>query len=425
MALCPAARLTMRMQAFKQQVTVHRRDRLLGSTITWSKLMSQQVQTAATSPRCMGAAPCHADQRHKNYMAAAAQLIPKLSDDRSKGDAGKVATIGGCREYTGAPYFAAISALKVGADLSHVFCTEGAATVIKSYSPELIVHPYLPDSSSDDSARTSGISAQQMLETKRRYRSVEHFNHINHWLPRFDVVVIGPGLGRDPWVHDTVVKVLEALREDNRHVVIDADGLHIAIESLHLLKGWTNATLTPNANEFKRVAAAVSVDIDEKDSDATLEKVVRALDGPTIVQKGDVDRVSDGSSSAACAVKGSPRRAGGQGDVLSGTMAVFKSWAAADPSAAEAAAASARVSTNVLAAWSACAVARIAASAAYQGRKRSMVASDVIAALGAAMESVTYGRTDSAADVYCEFVRMEYGVTNVVSKLQQGLDKSS
>ena len=36
--------------------------------------------------------------------------------------------------------------LQVGADLSHVFCTEGAATVIKSYSPELIVHPYLPDS---------------------------------------------------------------------------------------------------------------------------------------------------------------------------------------------------------------------------------------------------------------------------------------
>lgn len=35
---------------------------------------------------------------------------------------------------------------QVGADLSHVFCTEGAASVIKGYSPELIVHPYLPDS---------------------------------------------------------------------------------------------------------------------------------------------------------------------------------------------------------------------------------------------------------------------------------------
>ncbi len=31
---------------------------------------------------------------------------------------------------------------------------------------------------------------------------------IEHWLERFDVVVVGPGLGRDELVHDTVVKVL-------------------------------------------------------------------------------------------------------------------------------------------------------------------------------------------------------------------------
>ena len=43
-------------------------------------------------------------------------------------------------------------AVQIGADLSHVFCTEGAATVIKSYSPELIVHPYLPDSHDQSSS---------------------------------------------------------------------------------------------------------------------------------------------------------------------------------------------------------------------------------------------------------------------------------
>ena len=36
--------------------------------------------------------------------------------------------------------------LQIGADLSHVFCTSGAATVIKTYGPDLIVHPYIPDS---------------------------------------------------------------------------------------------------------------------------------------------------------------------------------------------------------------------------------------------------------------------------------------
>jgi Carbohydrate kinase len=47
-------------------------------------------------------------------------------------------------------------AAQVGGDLSHVFCTEGAATVIKSYSPELIVHPYLPDSNGEDDQQVCG-----------------------------------------------------------------------------------------------------------------------------------------------------------------------------------------------------------------------------------------------------------------------------
>ncbi|WRX20888.1 ATP/ADP-dependent (S)-NAD(P)H-hydrate dehydratase - like 1 [Theobroma cacao] len=40
-------------------------------------------------------------------------IIPSLDPTRHKGQAGKIAVIGGCREYTGAPYFAAISALKI------------------------------------------------------------------------------------------------------------------------------------------------------------------------------------------------------------------------------------------------------------------------------------------------------------------------
>jgi len=81
-----------------------------------------------------------------------------------------VGVIGGCLEYTGAPYFAAISAMKLvserlfktsvitdemtphqlsqGADLSHIFCETSAAVPIKSYSPDLIVHPVLPSTSS-------------------------------------------------------------------------------------------------------------------------------------------------------------------------------------------------------------------------------------------------------------------------------------
>lgn len=69
--------------------------------------------------------------------------VPKLTNTKHKGEYGRIGVVGGSLEYTGAPYFAAISALKAGADLAHVFCQREAAVVIKSYSPELIVHPLL------------------------------------------------------------------------------------------------------------------------------------------------------------------------------------------------------------------------------------------------------------------------------------------
>jgi hypothetical protein len=39
------------------------------------------------------------------------------------------------------------------------------------------------------------------------------------------------------------------------------------------LQGWTNATLTPNKNEFNRIAAAVNVEVDSSKPAASLKKV--------------------------------------------------------------------------------------------------------------------------------------------------------
>lgn len=74
----------------------------------------------------------------------------------------------------------------------------------------------------------------------------------------------------------------------------------------------------------------------------------------------------------------------------------------------------------MLAAYGACAISRIAAQVAFKSKGRSMVAGDVIAALGAAVEAVE-GAQDgtlqfrpwSAEDVervtYKRFLQMEYG----------------
>ena len=47
----------------------------------------------------------------------------------------------------------------------------------------------------------------------------------------------------------------------------------------------------------------------------------------TVVVKGPKDVISDGTRTIVCDTRGSPRRAGGQGDVLAGLLLTFKVWA--------------------------------------------------------------------------------------------------
>lgn len=56
---------------------------------------------------------------------------------------GRVGVFGGSEDYTGAPYFASMAALRTGADLTYVFTAEEAAPALKGYSPELMVCAWL------------------------------------------------------------------------------------------------------------------------------------------------------------------------------------------------------------------------------------------------------------------------------------------
>ena len=86
---------------------------------------------------------------------AVQRLVPPLSFDSRKGQNGRIGVLGGSYEYTGAPYYAAQSALQAGADLAYVFCADGAAPAIKSYSPELIVLPCYKTANMHDQQATS------------------------------------------------------------------------------------------------------------------------------------------------------------------------------------------------------------------------------------------------------------------------------
>ena len=70
-----------------------------------------------------------------------AQVFPPLAPQAVKGQNGRIAIVGGSFEFTGAPYYSAISSLKVGGDLAHIFCSQFSSAAIKTYSPEIIAHP--------------------------------------------------------------------------------------------------------------------------------------------------------------------------------------------------------------------------------------------------------------------------------------------
>ncbi|XP_071499368.1 ATP-dependent (S)-NAD(P)H-hydrate dehydratase-like [Diadema antillarum] len=212
-------------------------------------------------------------------------VVPPLSYGKHKGQDGRIATIGGCREYTGAPFFSAISAFRVGCDLSHIFCTGDAAPVIKSYSPELIVHPCLD-------------APNAVAE-------------LGKWLPRMHSVVIGPGLGRDQGLLDTV-----------------KDGVFLLTQSPELISNYKKAILTPNVVEFKHLfKAVVGADPDPVEPIKDVMELCRSLGHVTVCRKGENDIISDGHNVLVCCGEGCPRRCGGQGDILSGTMGVFTFWA--------------------------------------------------------------------------------------------------
>ncbi|KAK4886939.1 hypothetical protein RN001_003210 [Aquatica leii] len=157
------------------------------------------------------------------------RLAPPLNNKRHKGQAGRIGVFGGSLEYTGAPYFAAISALRVGADLVHVFCSKEAGPVIKSYSPELIVHPLLDDK--------------------------EAVNKISPWLERLHVILIGPGLGREPSTFSVIAEIIKLCRDSKKPLIIDADGLFYITQHVDAIKDYPapGVILTPNAAEFARL----------------------------------------------------------------------------------------------------------------------------------------------------------------------------
>ncbi|KAL5621476.1 hypothetical protein BROUX41_006376 [Berkeleyomyces rouxiae] len=321
----------------------------------------------------------------KEALAKARRMIPPLLPSFHKGMLGRVAVIGGSENYTGAPYFSAMASARLGCDMSHVICTPGAAAVIKTYSPNLMVHPLMYESTPAESH--SKPSAESIAKP------------IIELFPRLHVLVLGPGLGRDPVMQATVSHVIRAAREKSLPMVLDADALLAVSANPALVRGYKQAVLTPNVREFDRLCADLEVSGDGREP--SVEDLAHALGGPVIVRKGAADEVCAlGRATVRVEARGGTKRSGGQGDTLTGTIATMLAWRHAYMKELwkEDASVGARMEPREMmlaAAVAGCVITRECSRRAFAKKGRSLQASDLTEEVHAAFLTVFPGVDDA------------------------------
>eukprot|EP01083_Nonionella_stella_P093469 261971_1 len=332
------------------------------------------------------------------------RVIPTQAYQAHKGQAGKICVIGGSLMYTGAPYFAGMSCLKMGADLVTVICAPEAGVPIKSYSPELMVAPLLK----------SGQASEQA--------SSKICTEVDQFLARNNSMVIGPGLGRNPLILQTSSLIMQAAKRLEMPIVVDGDALYmlsflIDQKACTHIVDYPRAILTPNAMEFHRIWKVVMKeeppDLDMKlniedvptayplmtSESATQQEpdifkvsedhhkdirdtanLAKRLGFVTIVRKGRIDIITDGNYAVCCVAKGMPRRCGGQGDVLAGLTGLFSAWGCS--TSLRSTKFDQSVPWTLVAGYAACLLTKTAARQAFARHKRATLASDLLSELG-------------------------------------------
>ncbi|POY72196.1 hypothetical protein BMF94_4772 [Rhodotorula taiwanensis] len=313
---------------------------------------------------------------HAKTISRCKRLIPPLSPDLHKGQAGRVGVVGGSKDYSGAPYFSSMTTLRMGADLAHVICEPAAGNIIKTYSPDLIVHTDLNEKLSEK-------------EIEDVFKGI---------LPRLHTLVIGPGLGRSDHMQLAARIALRLARENKLYVVIDADGLFLVQNDPAVVKGYDRAVLTPNVVEFGRLAESCNLDPKSMPESELASALSKALGGPTIVQKGREDRITNGREQLISSQTGSSRRCGGQGDVLSGAVGTFLAWGKnyEEREAKDEQNPIRPDEITLLAAYGASTLTRTASRMTFAEHKRAMQTGEMLGYVGRAFEEV-FG-TDSVSD---------------------------
>jgi ATP-dependent NAD(P)H-hydrate dehydratase len=217
-------------------------------------------------------------------------------------------------------------------------------------------------------------------------------DEINKWLPRLHGLVIGPGLGRDRTVLSNVERLIRQLRQQDKRMplVIDADGLHLITEKPDLIREYGHCILTPNLVEFQRLQSHMhEQDNTSSSSSQCAQKLAKFLQ-VNILLKGHVDTICSMNNEQwlQCDIAGSPRRCGGQGDLLAGALITCYYWTLknheriVNESSMNDNGSRSFVDAAQIAAYAASSLIRTSCRSTFDKRGRSMISGDILEEIG-------------------------------------------
>lgn len=254
-------------------------------------------------------AVCQVDPKAYTYAPEnISLLLPRRKPRSNKGSYGRVLIIAGSPQMSGACYFAAEAAYRVGCGLVQVFTAKENAVIVRTKLPEAIVSTW-----------SEGITEEEAVQIKAAIRSAS-------------AVVIGPGLGQSKEALSLVKLALDLLckreqnREDSKPLIMDADALNLlaGMEEYFEEDGAgrrrinlpPNVILTPHLKEMSRLIQWKLSDI----ASHMVTAVQSCGEGCTIVLKDARTLVSDGDKIYINTTGNHALAKGGSGDVLSGMI---------------------------------------------------------------------------------------------------------
>ncbi len=238
-------------------------------------------------------------------------LFPKRIPRSNKGSYGKTLVIAGSEQMSGAAFFAAAAAYRMGSGLVKIVTHENNRTMLQANLPEALLCTY-------DGTELSSAKEQETF-VKRVSEEIE-------WAT---TIVIGPGLGKS---EIAAFMLKQVYKVKNIPVLIDADGLNILAEFVRdgMVLEETgdclepngsplclpeNFVLTPHLKEMSRLIG--------KDTEQIKEDMVascKAVSGPVLALKDARTIVSGGSRFYINQSGNNALAKGGSGDVLSGII---------------------------------------------------------------------------------------------------------